>query len=586
MGRMLAHLAGSAVILASSTAAMADGVDSKYQPAPPAPYLGIQWEMAARYWISTGSYTKDLYIPGGGAQISKLSYDNLTAHTGELFFRGDHSSGLFLKGFVGGGSVTEGQMYDEDFPPFIAYTNTLQAQHDGNISYFTVDLGYTFLSNASKVSVKDSPTPWTYRLGGLVGYNYWREHLNTFGCAQTAITGYACAIETDFNGLDNDTTWRVFRLGLTGDVMLTNRLKLSGEVAYVTGDADIVDWHNSRPDIRGIREDSSGDGVQVEAILSYQVNPFFSLGLGGRYWTASGNGNSHFEDKGGVAQPINANSDRLGVFVQGSIKLDPASESPSMTADLGSLKDAPLAPPASWTGIYLGLNAGYGVGSTREDINGANALGIAFAAAGLLDQGAFSTQDTAGFLGGVQGGYNWQAGRSVLGLEADIAWANVSGSTGYAPPGAGFLTSEEQNIEWLSTLRLRTGYLPAPNMLMYVTGGLAFGETRLSLDVRELTGGFCETGLICSRGNSSGVSTGYAIGGGLEYMVSPGISLKGEYLYTDLGSRSVTTTDTGTLATLFAAPFLFKNEADFATNVFRVGLNFKLNKREPIESLK
>src|SRR5262249_41322938 len=148
-------------------------------------------------------------------------------------------------------------------------------------------------------------------------------------------------------------------------------------------------------------------------------------------------------------------------------------------------------------------------------------------------------------------------------VEADLDWAHDSGSVGFAPLpvllGVPIVTSTEKSIESLATLRARAGYLASPHLLLYVTGGLAGGDTHPSLDVRDfgLNTPCGITTLICSRGTSSGWAFGYAVGGGLEYKLSQGISLKGEYLFVDLGSRGVTTTDTGFLAAL-GAPATFK----------------------------
>src|SRR5262245_7463776 len=127
---------------------------------------------------------------------------------------------------------------------------------------------------------------------------------------------------------------------------------------------------------------------------------------------------------------------------------------------------------------------------------------------------------------------------------------------------------------------------------MFVTGGFAYGETHLSLNVRDIgVGPFgtinnpCNfTTFICSRGTSSGFSVGYAVGGGLEYKLSEGISLKGEYLFVDLGDRTVTTRDTGAFAVIAGTPATFKARSDFDANLFRVGLNVDLYR--PVQPLK
>jgi opacity protein-like surface antigen len=570
----LAALAGVSfsALLLSQSLVRADGLPERTYVAPAG--IGIDWEVGARYWYSTGRYQKDLFAPGGAPELSRLTYDNLRSSAAEAFFRGDIKGGLFLKGIVGGGSVTGGKMNDEDFAPAAVpvYSNTLSQQRDGNLSYFNTDIGYNLLNTRD------------HRLGAFVGYGYWRERLNTYGCDQLnpPAANVSCNnLGSEFNGLDNDATWRMIRLGVAGDTRF-GRWRLSGEAAYVRGRAEVTDWHNQRPDIRGIREDAVGSGVQLEAMLSYFLTPSFSVGAGARYWHIAGDGNSHFEDKGPfVAEPIKLESERFGLFVQGSIKFG------DETVRAASLKDDGYRSRAlpSWTGPYVGVNVGYGTSSSFQDINGANPLGLALAANGFIGREAFSNVDTKGFFGGATAGYNVQVGRGVLGIEGDVDWAHDSGSAGLLPFGSiifgiPVLTSADQAIQSLATLRARAGYLASPHLLLYVTGGLALGETHLSLNVRDDTTNLpCGPATpLCSRGTSSGLSVGYAVGGGLEYKLSEGMSLKGEYLYVDLGSRTVTTTSTG------IATATFKARSDFDANLFRVGLNFDLSR--PVQPLK
>ena len=321
--------------------------------------------------------------------------------------------------------------------------------------------------------------------------------------------------------------------------------------------------------------------MQLEAVVSYFLTPSFSVGAGARYWHIAGEGNAHFEDKfGGNPGPIKLESERYGVFVQGSLAFG------GETVAMASIKDDSnrYRTPPSWTGAYWGLNVGYGASSSFQDINGVNPFGVFLAANGYIGREAFSNVDTRGFFGGGQAGYNMQIGRGVVGIEADLSWAHDSGSTGSLPTasillGVPMLTSADQAIESLATVRARAGYLATPHMLLYVTGGLALGETRLSLNVRDegISNVPCGPAtLICSRGTSSGLSVGYAIGGGLEYKLSEGVSLKGEYLYVDLGSRSVMTVDTG-----LSGPATFKARSEFDANLFRVGINFDLNRPAP-----
>ncbi len=560
--------------------------------------LPIEWEAGTRYWYSTGRYTKDLYNGAGTTQLSKLVYGDLDADSAEGYFRADIARSFFVKGVVGGGSVTGGKMndYDYNWRGTGVTSNTLSKQKNGNIRHFNADIGYS-VYGGGYAGLKDRPAGWTWRVGGFAGYGQWSERLNTFGCDQqdaaaAALEASCNNLGESFNGLDNDATWDMLRVGATGDVM-SGRWKVSGEIAYVYGIASATDWHNQRPDIRGMREDSKGDGVQAEVMVSYFLTPSFSLGVGGRYWYISGEGKTHFEDKGGVAQVVKLESERYGLLVQGSLKLD--EDGPVSFKDTG-------ASPVSWRGGYVGVNLGYGSSSSRDDINGASAQAYHLTTSpnvfdpldiGILDFGAFSNVETKGFLGGGTLGYNYQLGRStVLGLEGDLDWAHLSGSTGFVTPasinyGLPILTSANREINWLATIRARAGYLASSRLLIYATGGAAFGGTKLSLNVRDsgtAYGAACGPATaICSQGTSSGTSVGYALGGGLEYKISEGISLKGEYLYVDLGSRSVTTTDTGAFAAL-GLPSNFKDRVHFDSNIVRLGLNYQLNSSaEPLK---
>ena len=84
-------------------------------PGPKEPVSAWSLEVGARYWYSTGETGFDLYDGTGNVLVSRLTYEDLSAHSGELFFRGDHSSGFFVKGYVGGGNVNSGNLIDEDF---------------------------------------------------------------------------------------------------------------------------------------------------------------------------------------------------------------------------------------------------------------------------------------------------------------------------------------------------------------------------------------------------------------------------------------------------------------------------------------
>lgn len=164
---------------------------------------------------------------------------------------------------------------------------------------------------------------------------------------------------------------------------------------------------------------------------------------------------------------------------------------PAVAADLSGRYPAPYVQPVAaftWTGFYVGGNAGYGWGTT-------------------------SFGDPGGFIAGLQAGYNFQFGSPfVLGIETDINYSGMSGG------GVG--------LGYFGTVRARLGY-SFDRALVYGTGGFAYGQG--NADFFGLT--------------SSANLTGWTLGVGAEYAVDRNWSAKLEYLYVDLGSATY-----GTLA--------------------------------------
>ena len=189
------------------------------------------------------------------------------------------------------------------------------------------------------------------------------------------------------------------------------------------------------------------------------------------------------------------------------------------------------APPApvpyfSWSGFYLGINGGYGWGTS--DWSGF----------------VFASKPTGWLVGGTVG-FNYQISSIVLGIEGDYDWADISASGVCA---VGFTCGSRSS--YLATFRGRVG-LAFDRFLPYITGGAAFGNIKASL-VGPAT--------ILAASQSR---TGWTIGGGVEYAFLENWSAKLEYLYVDLGSY-----DTGFLTPLVA-------NTSFRENIFRAGLNYR-----------
>jgi outer membrane immunogenic protein len=195
---------------------------------------------------------------------------------------------------------------------------------------------------------------------------------------------------------------------------------------------------------------------------------------------------------------------------------------------------AAVAPIFNWSGFYLGLQAGYGWGRTRHDFF-TNPGGAFVISSGNMNYD--------GFLGGGTLGWNWQAGTVVFGLEGDLSWANLVGGDAICAPQC------RTALNWFGTGRGRVG-VAMGTMLAYLTGGVAFGDVRLSA-----------AGVY----NDHTTSTGWTAGGGGEWAFAPNWSGKIEYLYVDLGTASI----------LYPPPSPFRVDARMRFHIVRAGLNWR-----------
>lgn len=242
--------------------------------------------------------------------------------------------------------------------------------------------------------------------------------------------------------------------------------------------------------------------------------------------------------------------------------------SPAFAADAVVYEPAaaPVAAQYNWTGFYAGLHAGYGFG----DGDGSTSL--------LPDPASFGAQpfssstDLDGFIGGAQAGYNWQFNNYLLGIEADITWSDMDGthrvsplSDGTGTPVPGWFQEGQGELDWFGTLRARAGVLARPNILLYATGGLAFGRVEYTTFTS-----FTPAPQFQYSGSGSDTKVGWTIGGGAEWAFAQNWTFKAEYLYFDLG-------ETDFVASPLApnAPFAVTQSFDTSGNIVRVGLNYK-----------
>jgi len=292
------------------------------QKAPPLP--AWQFDVGARYWYSQGRYQNDLAMNTNMAQqnhlVSRLTYES-TGHSGEVFWRIDSPRRIFLKGFAGLGGLTGGHMNDEDWFPTdpndaMAYSNTYHGKVTGTIGYATLDLGADILGDADN------------RIGLFIGYNFYRDRKDSFGCTQIGLPhpSSICGIPEPANkiAISQSEDWHSLRLGINGVVTVAPGLRLAVDAAYLPyAHISALDIHHNRTEMASPNSPAwgQGRGVQLEAILSYDVTPQFSVGVGGRYWAmwatdvlTAGFGSATPTE----VLPIRV--ERYGTFLQGSYK--------------------------------------------------------------------------------------------------------------------------------------------------------------------------------------------------------------------------------------------------------------------------
>lgn len=295
-----------------------------------------------------------------------------------------------------------------------------------------------------------------------------------------------------------------------------------------------------------------------------------------------------------------------------------ATISSASAADM-ALKAPPVQAAPTWSGFYAGVNVGYGSGDPHTDIAGngsvTNFIGQFPGFPGFSSNFSFTDSDHArlgGLMGGGQTGYNYQLNRRwVVGVEADLQAAGQSGNNGFSdqfstpvcgvaggrPPVcsgttpliATAATGYAAKIDGFGTLRGRAGYLITDQVLIYGTGGLAYGRVEIngnaSVPTAAITGG--STNFVPSVGTFAVAQNnlGYSIGGGVEGRIFPWLpanwTWKAEYLYLDLGALNSGTSSSGVFpggrifpiaATLADTVALHTH---FVNNVVRVGLNYK-----------
>jgi outer membrane immunogenic protein len=217
-----------------------------------------------------------------------------------------------------------------------------------------------------------------------------------------------------------------------------------------------------------------------------------------------------------------------------------------------------VEPVYNWTGFYIGGNVGYSWGRSSDTSTLTNAAGTV-----LLTTSDKS--DLNGIVGGGQIGYNWQMQGWVWGFEADIQGTDEKGSRAFSftptiniavLPAIPFALT--QKIDWFGTVRARGGVLVTPTVLLYATGGLAYGEVKSSEAV----------GVVPVTFSNSTTNVGWTVGAGIEGAIGGNWTARLEYLYVDLGRVS------GSF-TLLPGTNVSSYSSRITDNIVRVGVNYR-----------
>jgi outer membrane immunogenic protein len=256
--------------------------------------------------------------------------------------------------------------------------------------------------------------------------------------------------------------------------------------------------------------------------------------------------------------------------------------SAAMAADMPVKAPIYKAPPAavySWTGCYIGGNAGGKSARTEGDVS---VPASTFTPAGTASLG--SDRDTTWVAGG-QIGCNYQSGQFVFGIEGDIdanRWSTTQ-TLGGALTGAGALIPGDfftADSRWQASVRGRLGYA-WDRTLLYATGGVAFADVDATANYIAVR---VPTGVLfpASMGSERRTLVGFTVGGGVEYALQSNWSVGVEGRYTwyqshDFSGGPLAASVTG--GTVAAPVFQFVNttqnlKLDTAEVLFK--LNYKL----------
>jgi len=257
----------------------------------------------------------------------------------------------------------------------------------------------------------------------------------------------------------------------------------------------------------------------------------------------------------------------------------------AQAADMPLKAPAPAAAPFSWTGCYIGANAGWARAEhdlstfARSFAEGNNIIDTARTA--IINAGSASISDDSFIVGGTSG-CNFQTNNWVWGIESDFNATGLkshrdTGEVIEPVSGRRVRSIDEVKVDWLSTMRARLG-LAFDQTLIYVTGGAAIADIKAAKSFSwNFADGCPILGTLnnCHVGGSSGATFGWTAGAGIEWAFAPRWSVKGEYLFVRVDDFTFGTFNRTTFVGVAAQTANHRVDTDL--HIARIGLNYRIN---------
>jgi outer membrane immunogenic protein len=233
-----------------------------------------------------------------------------------------------------------------------------------------------------------------------------------------------------------------------------------------------------------------------------------------------------------------------------------------------------LGASPDWSGVYVGVNVG-GAFAHGGDAKTVGTAGFETLIPSLAP--AKLNTGKSGVTAGGQIGVNIVSGSLVYGVEADVNYVDSKKSSSFTSSatvlGTTLTTSASHQLDYLGTLRARLGVTASERLLIYATGGLAYGHVKNRASVVANAA----PSTLFWRGSRSSTRTGFAAGAGAELKISDKISLRGEYLYYDLGSTSTLAAGSPGMRSISALDGIdYRQRTSTNGSIVRAGLNLKL----------